>query len=151
MRSDRSQGRKVMVRGAIWAFSAACGYFFFLFSHIERGRKWDLGQVTSGLNTWFPERDLSSSDNPRSMSKWLYNLSSKRVHFWEGKRVLWTIKVDNRHKPRLSHLVTLSMRPQGKEEIAQPSRILIQTEKCWLNSRDLGKRGTLTCTASGIQ
>lgn len=104
----------------------------------RRGRRWDLGRSlrcwTPGVLRWpVPVMTLQ-----RSMNKQLYHWSPKHIHFWEGKKVLWTIRLDNGHIPKLFQMV--SVRPQGKEETAYEP--WWQTGKCWLNSTDLGKRET---------
>lgn len=85
-----------------------------------------------------------------SVNKWLYDISPKPVHFWEGKRVLLTIKLDNRHKSRLSQWPPYLRGHRGRRP-RDCQESWWKNKKHWLNAKALGKTDTLTCTALVIQ
>ena len=123
----------------------------FLCRHTARGRRGRRESWGKSPQCWKPGfRRGPFLTLQGSMNKWLYDILPKPVHFWEGKRVLLTIKLDNRHKPRLSQWPPYLRGHRGRRP-HDYQESWWQNKKHWLNAKALGKTDTLTCTALVIQ
>ena len=121
-KAGRAPGAQEQSPGQDWNWSfAACSLSLYLFGPIGRGRRdrrWEPGPGVAGLNT-------KSGEGPfqfRHSSGLQTSSYIKRVHFGEGKKVLLTTKLDNRHSPTLSQMVTLSMATGGRGDNQEPWR-----------------------------